>query len=341
MHSSTFSSDTAQGSRANAPAGLRCRRACAALFLSLIGLLLVVELLAAYAFPRISRIEGRIRDDEREVMALRQRAPNSPPTILMVGNSLLLRGLDYPRIQADLAPKARVVRFVIENTDYIDWYYGLHRLFASGIRPNFVVLCLDAQQTITSQTLGDYSARHLFGATELIPAARAAKLDATDTSGLILAHWSAFYASRATIRNFILNNAAPGYADALHSVANGIRYLMPPDAELLIEARSRLRRVNELCQRNDVPLIFLIPPSTTGPDNVLATAAKLENVDFEYPFTTGALSAALFRSDGMHLNEKGAEVFTQAIEGELRRRVDGLRTTRAPLPSRTARTGTP
>ena len=130
----------------------------------------------------------------------RAPAPGSPPTVLLVGNSLLLARSRLSEDPREMAPDARVLGFVIENTEYLDWYYGLRHLFASGVRPSTVVLCLNLGQTVSSRTLGDYSARHLFGVSDLLPVAHDAGMDATRTSGLVLAHWSAFYASRAITR---------------------------------------------------------------------------------------------------------------------------------------------
>src|SRR5262249_62351047 len=86
-------------------------------------------------------------------------------------------------------------------------------------------------------------------------------------------------------------------------------------------ARPRLRALDELCKKAGVPLMFLIPPSVAGPNDLLASAAASEKIDYYDPFPTGALSSDLFRSDGAHLNEKGAEVFTEAIERGVRARL--------------------
>jgi hypothetical protein len=284
-------------------------------------LLLGAELLSRYALPRISQIEGRIRSDERAAMSIRTPAPGSPPTVLLAGNSLLLRGLDYPRIRAEMAPDARVLRFVIENTEYLDWYYGLRHMFESGVRPSTVVLCLNLGQTTSSRTLGDYSARHLFGISELLAVAHEAGMDATQTSGLLLAHWTAFYASRATIRNFILNKSDPEYAAALHALADSAKTPLPSDEELVSKARIRLVAIQQLCRQHGVPLVLLIPPTLARYNGLLASAADLGHVDFDYPLPMGTLGPEFFRADGSHLNEKGAAIFTDSIAACLRVRL--------------------
>ena len=285
--------------------------------------MLSAELLSRYAFPRISNIERRIRNDESRVMTLRSTGVDARPTVLLAGNSLLLMGLDYPHLNAQVGRQAYAVRFVIENTEYLDWYYGLHHLFASGVRPSIVVLCLNVGQTVSSRTLGDYSARHLFGASDLLPVAHAAGMDATQTSELLLSHWSAFYASRATMRNFILNRAAPGYATAMHNLADNARSSLPPDDEVIGTARARLDAIDSLCRQFGAQLVLLIPPSLGGRNELLASAAQLGNVNFDYPLPT--LNSDMFRSDGTHLNQKGAAVFTQAIARCLQARLAPMR----------------
>jgi hypothetical protein len=303
----------------------RLRSATIALIASVVLVMLGAEVLSRYAFPRISQIEGRINGDERQAMSIRAPAPGSPPIVLLLGNSLLLRALDYPKIQTEMAPDARVARFVIENTEYLDWYYGLRHMFASGVRPSAVVLCLNLGQTVSSKTLGDYSARHLFGISELLPVAHDAGMDATRTSGLVLAHWSSFYASRATIRNFILNKTDPPYATALHALADSAVSPLPADDKLVSEARTRLSSLQQLCQQYGVELVLLIPPSLGRYNDLLASAAGLQHVDFDYPVPQGALGPEFFRADGAHLNEKGAAIFTEALARCLRARLQRLR----------------
>jgi hypothetical protein len=320
MRSSISNSDPAKGSTLTAKMNLQIRQATVAVILSLVMVLLGAEALSRYAFPRVSQIEERIHNDETQAMSIRASAPGSLPTVLLVGNSLLLRGLDYPKLRSEMAPSEQVVRFVIESTDYLDWYYGLHHMFTSGVRPSVVVVCLNLGQTVSSRTLGDYSARHLFGVPELLPVAHDARMDATQTSGLFLAHWSAFYASRATIRNYILNRTAPAYGAALHALADSGTTLLADDDELVGKARTRLHSIDQLCRHYGAEFVLLIPPSLGRYNDLLASAAQLQVVNFHYPLPTGALGPEYFRADRDHLNDKGAVVFTDAIAVYLRAR---------------------
>lgn len=318
MRSSISNSEAAHPARTGG-SDRQVRVATIAIIGSLVAVLSAAELASRYAFPRVSRIEARIRGDEREVRSLHVPRVGASPTILLVGNSLLLRGLDYTRIREEMMPQAQVVRFGIENTEYLDWYYGLHHIFATGVHPTMVVLCLNLGQTVSPQFLGDYSARHLFGMSELLPVAHDAGMNATGTSGLILAHWSAFYSSRATIRNFILNVADPPFAYSMHVLANTATPL-PDDDVLVRTARSRLESIQRLCDHYGVPLVLLIPPALGRYNNLLATAAELQHMNFEYPIPVGTIGPEFF-ADGTHLNQRGAVLFTDAIARFLQARL--------------------
>ncbi len=297
----------------------RIKRATRGLLALVLGVLCSAELSARFLFPHISHIEGRIAQDRREVMAIRAPTVGDPRTVLLVGNSLLLLGLDYPKLRAALAPDQRAVRYVVENTEYLDWYYGLRRLFAAGIRPATVVLCLNPQQTLDRGFLGDYSAHALFQASDLFAVSREAGLDHTQLSELVFAHWSAFYADRATIRNYILNRSDPGYAAVLHRLADQNSPALPPSSEAIAQSRLRLRAIKQLCLENGSDFVLLIPPALLGQPDLLAEAGALEGVDVDVPVPVGALSSDFFL-DGFHLNDKGADIFTTALAKDLRAR---------------------
>jgi hypothetical protein len=302
------------------PAARRIRGACVVLIALLALLFAAAELATRYLYPRISRIEQRVVQDQREVMSIAPQVPGTHPTVLLAGNSLLLHGVDYPKIQGDLAPDARVVRFAIENTEYLDWYYGLRHLFARGIKPSKVVLCLNLGQALSHSIL-DESAWHLFGARDLLPVSREAGLDHTQTSNLVFGHWSAFYANRAGIRNYILNVTDRRYADALHALARRPP-VFPSEDEMIAQSRVRLQRLKQLCEQNGVDFVLLLPPELNNQNNlILAKAARLENVDVDVPVAEGTLGPEFFQPDHFHLNEKGAAIFTDALTRDLRSRL--------------------
>ncbi len=298
------------------------RRATIALLMVLSGVLGSAEFASLVLFPRISHIQRRIVQDQKEVRSLGTAVQNGPATLLVAGNSLLLYGLDYPRFVTALSPGIRPVRYAIENTDYLDWYYGLKGLFSEGVRPTQVVVCLNLGQTLDRGILGEYSARHLFRARDLLSVARDAGLDNTRTSGLFFAHWSAFYADRVHIRNYILNVSDRPYADVMNALAR-VPPNFPSDDEAIQQSRLRLRAIMKLCQDYHVDFVLVVPPALKHHDELLAKAGSLENVTVDIPVPLGSLGPEYFL-DGFHLNEKGAKIFTDALARDLKTRVAQL-----------------
>lgn len=280
-------------------------------------LLLSAEVWARYFYPRMSRIEARIASDRRQVEKLTATLENDPPSVLILGNSLLLRALDYPKIQQDLAP-IRVVRYGIENTEYLDWYYGLRRLFAEGVRPTKVVLILNLGQTLSDGVLAE-SPYKLFRASDLLAVSRDAGMDTTETSNLVFSHWSAFFAGREGIRNYILNVTDPAYATELHRLAR-VLPILPSEEQMLRQSRARLQYLNELCRRHGVQFVLVVPPALDKGGEILLKAGDLQGVDVDAPISLLSLTPEYFLADHFHLNERGEALFTEALAHDLRAR---------------------
>jgi len=301
------------------PAVIRAVRAATACLITALALVpAAAELGTRYLYPRVSHIKQRILSDERETASLTGSSENDP-SVLLVGNSLLLHALDYAKIKKDLSPNVHAVRYVIENTEYLDWYYGLRRLFAEGIRPSKVVLCLNLGQTLSHGVLSS-SPWQLFRAGDLLAVSRESGMDTTQTSNLLFSHFSAFYAERDGIRNYLLNVADPPYANELHRLARHPPVL-PPEEEILRESRARLREIDKLCRENGAQLVFVIPPSLSGRNELLMKAGTLEGVAVDAPVAFGSFGPEFYR-DRFHLNEKGAAVFTEALARDLRARFE-------------------
>lgn len=297
------------------PAMIRAARIATACLLTALALVSVTaELAARYLYPRLSHLQQRIVNDEHQLTALTARQKDDSTSVLLVGNSLLLHGLDYPRIRKNLEPQAHPVRYVIENTEFLDWYYGLRRLFAEGVKPTKLALCLNLSQMLSNGVLSS-SPWQLFRSGDLLAVSRAAGMDTTQTSNLVLSHFSAFYASREEIRNYLLNVVDPPYANELHRLARQ-RPQFPSDDVMLNETRTRLRELNKLCRDNGVQFVMVVPPALSTRNDLLQTAAALEGVEVYVPVPAGSLGAEFFL-DGFHLNDKGAAVFTEALTREL------------------------
>ena len=275
-----------------------------------------LEGLTRFGFSHISRIEARISQDHKTALAIRR---SDRPTVLLVGNSLMLEGIDYPRLGKALEGQAHAVRFPIEQTQYLDWYYGLRRLFDEGSQPDMVVLCMSAEHLITSRIRGDYSAYYLFRLADIPEIRREIHYDLTKTSSLVLSHFSLFYAGRSSLRNFVLVRTDPAYAEMLQRLAAPKAHF-PPDQEIEPIAAARLADLRQLCSSHGARFAFLLAPGFGPGEAPLRVAGRRSNTDVLVPIHLNELGRDKFR-DGFHLNSAGAEMFTDKVAELLKSRL--------------------
>jgi len=172
------------------------------IMLLLAGLALIymaLEVLSPKILARFSRIENRINHELAQAKQL-NALNDGHPTVLLVGNSLLNEGVQLDSLRADLAPDYAVSRLVIEQTHYLDWYFGLRRLLAEGSHPSVIVLTLDPSQLASGFTLGESFARRQMSIRDLPQVVRDAGLDRTTASTYFLAHWSNWLGDKGYVR---------------------------------------------------------------------------------------------------------------------------------------------
>ncbi len=280
---------------------------------------LLLEAVTRLAFSRISHIESRIAAEHRAALAVRKTS--GIKEILLLGNSLPLEGVAVAQLQESLKGRAHITRFVIEGTEYLDWYYGIRRLFAERSNPDLVLLCMDATHLRSSRIRGDYSAFYLFQTADILQIARAANLDLTKTAGLFLGRYSLFYAGRTGIRNFALNHTDERYAELVRNLPPLTGKEQPKRSEQVkidvepLEA-SRLTALRTLCRTHDADFTLLIPPGFGKSQATLERAAETSHTDVFVPVDENEFERAKYR-DGYHLNESGAKIFTERLGARL------------------------
>ena len=100
------------------------------------------------SLPRHQRDgQRRMAQDARLAGKLTPQSAGGARTVLLIGNSLLEQGVDRQELQERMRPHYAVSYYPIEGTTYLDWLYGLRRLFAGGARPSAVVLCISDAAT--------------------------------------------------------------------------------------------------------------------------------------------------------------------------------------------------
>lgn len=314
MPLSTSSSEE-RGSKRSYTGAIACTLAALVLLLG------CFEASIRFGFSRVSRIESRTLKDKAAALAVRHQG-ESRPSILLLGNSLLLEALDYGRLRAAMQPKADPTRFVIEQTTWFDWYFGIRRLFAEGVRPDRMVLCLNIDQLIGDRILGDYSAFYLIQTSDIWQAGRAAGYSLTRTSNLFFARYSLGFAGLNNFRNFVLNKVSPSYGEALHDLRFAARPVGEKNSGVLEKSRVRLAELRSMCAEVHTRCDILIPPGLfpegETDERELVEAGKLTGITVFIPVPVNAWGREMFR-DGFHVTPAAAGTFTDLLASALQR----------------------
>src|SRR5277367_3754532 len=105
-------------------------------------LLSATEGFSRWGFDRISKVQRRQSSQRSTLLGIRDAPSSAVPHIALLGNSLLLDGVNVPLLGEKLQTVAAPVPYFVLATEYYDWLFGLKRLYAEGARPRFVLLGL-------------------------------------------------------------------------------------------------------------------------------------------------------------------------------------------------------
>lgn len=284
-------------------------------------LVLVFELSADYLLQRHSETFARVSQQYREALRAHPAGPGEPASVLLVGNSLLMEGIDINRLQALISHSMRIHPIFLEATGYYDWLYGLQRLFRQGAKPQVVVLGVGVDSFLSSGVRADYAPMMFFDARDVLSVASETGMDHTAASNLLLAHASAFWDVRSVIRTQVLRRMVPHCRELFELIK--AKPALSPDSMLAATAAARLERLRVLCESHGARLIFLIPPTPSSENAVrlMAEASDQVGVSPLVPLDPTALSSAYYQPDAIHLNSQGAALFTAALASRLPREI--------------------
>jgi hypothetical protein len=272
------------------------------------------------AVPRISRIEHRVVEEHRAVVAS-GNARAAGLQVIVLGNSLLEAGIRFDEARRLLSPEMDARRWVVHDTTYFDWYYGLRRLFAEGCRPDMVILVLTPGQLGRSKIRGNYFGYHLMRMADLFSVANDLGLSNTETSSLAFANMSAYFGLGAEIRKWLAGNVLQ---DLPQLTALMIQERTGPLVEEPIESISleRLRALRQLTTQHGAAFILVIPPTSGNMSETRCAATRrtgsLAGVSVLEPVPMKSLPIDYY-ADGFHLNSRGAEIFTRAFVEAIRK----------------------
>ena len=326
MPSSTFSSDA--GGVPLLPLGNREHPPFAnngyLILLAVVAIIFTgVELATRYVVPQF---DGGMRRNAREVKAALALRPSvSPKQVLVVGNSLLDNGVLFDEASRSLRPDIEATRLMVPATTYMDWYYGLRRLFAEGARPDVVVLVLSPRQLVTLRNRGPYSAYHMFRTRDIIRVAHEQGLSNTEITDLFFEHYSAYFADGDEPRKGVLRRILPGLPLLMGTMTRTDPVPLVSD-EVFETATTRLIALRELAATCNVRFILVIPPSGESKGDeayqAVVRAGAATGVPVLMPAGIGSIEPELY-SDKFHLNSRGAKLFTPRFADALRREIIG------------------
>jgi hypothetical protein len=293
-------------------------------------LVIGLEILSNYLLKHDSITYHRVSRQYADALESHRAKPGEPASVLMVGNSLLLEGIDVDRLQTLTSSGLRIYPIFLEGTGYYDWLYGLRRLFRQGARPQVVVLGLEANSFLSKGVRQEYCPMMFFDSQDVLGVAFDLGLDRTATSNLLLAHSSTFWDTRSVIRMQILRRIIPHFQDLFMLVK--AKRSVPQDPEFETAATSRLLELRELCGAYGAKLIILIPPTPSSERAIrqMTIASKKVGVETLVPIDPTALSARFYQTDATHLNPEGAALFTSALVTGLPTKILVAQTTASP-----------
>ena len=285
---------------------------------------LAVELGARWVMPRISKIDSRTLTEQLAANKIGTPAAGEK-TLLIIGNSLMRSGINIPQLQQAMRPRWQVRRLIVENTDYLDWYYGLRKLFADGNRPTAVALMLTPRQLLAGGVRGEYTSYYLFSAADTLRVGVRAHYHPTQISSMLVGHYSAYYGKRIEIRKVAFQKVVP---DAVALVS-----MLMPEAvakDVITPAQidelggARLAEIKALCSAFHVRLVFLVPTPQHGApalDRVAAVAERLGLASERLAVGFGEANRdrdgiwpdKFFDTDHWHFSEEGAAAYTARL----------------------------
>ena len=277
---------------------------------TVIVILALMEGVSRERFDSTSKVQIRETSERKALLAIRDSGEIQDPHIALVGNSLMLEGVNIPLLKARLNPEYMPVPYFVLGTNYYDWFFGLKRLFAEGMRPEYVLLGLSPNQLASSDVRGDISARYMIQQSDLLDIVRQTHMDTTRASEFILAHYSEYYSTREITRGYVMSRVLPSVGELLHARYASFHDPAIDESVLKPLAASRLAAMDQLCRENGARLLFVVPPTYQKGDQAISGAGQERGVTVLVPVGEGELPVSDYQEDGIHLNEKGAQIFS-------------------------------
>lgn len=251
-------------------------------------------------------------------------SPGAPRSVLIVGNSLVLHGIDLDAMTATLGPSYVARKEAIVGSGYEDWLYGVLSLLDRGSRPSLIVLGFSPAALVQERTPVGRSAHLVWTTRNLARYTLDHRVGLTDASNLLLQHFSAFFALRDQLRQDARKVIVPGYADMSHDFFDAAPIATSSAVDVPL-ATARLAELDSLCAARGVRFAYLLIP-TRAPDDIrmepmVVEAGKRASVPVLIPLPNDSLPPS-DQLDGYHMNPTGAVAFSSRAGSALRKTLD-------------------
>jgi hypothetical protein len=275
----------------------------------------------------------RFQSECAAALAVGHKGAPCEAEILLLGNSLTLTDIDLDLLKQRMGAKREVCRWAVDNTTYLDWYYGLRRAVRNGAKPTLVVVGGRSAHFLAPQARGRFFAHYILDWKDLREAASKTGANATAFSNMGLAELSAFYGSREEIYKRWLTVVLPSFPDLgerMVTTDSSGPSAAQADAGAMINGR--FGELRALCAKCGAQLIVWIPPTPRDDSRArLISEIGLRNgISVIPPLPPG--EQASWKSedfeDGFHMTSAAAKRFTSQFAGALER----LMPRRAPGP---------
>jgi hypothetical protein len=307
MHSSTSSSELG-----NARWGIKVMLSTWA------ALLVTLEVGANWLVPMFNWNMRRFHQECAQAISLGSHRTDSRANILLLGNSLTFTDVNFELLVQELGSQDSLCRWAVDNTSYLDWYYGLRRVVRHGARPDFIIVGGRGSHFLGNGFRGSFFSHYIMDPRDLLEAGRAVKADGTTLSTMGLAQISAFCGSREEIYKRWLTLVLPSFPDlgARMSVGdrNATKFAAMPTALL----RQRLHQLQTLCSQCGAQLIVWVPPLPVSDPyaSLISDIGAREHIPVILPAANDAWNAGDF-ADGFHMTPQAATRFTQLFASRL------------------------
>ncbi len=308
MRSSISNSETA-----NAVWGIRL------LLLVVITVIVAMEVGARLLVPLVNRNMRRFQTECANATSPRQPTDSAEFGILLLGNSLTRTDIDLGVLGDALGITRGINQWAIDDTYYLDWYYGLRRAFRGGARPKLVLIGARSSHLLAQRVRGRFFAHYILECEDLPDAALRTGVNLNGVCSMALAQVSAFYGSREETFKRCLTLALPDFPRLGRMMAPKRQNPGVSTSALSIFLVERFAELRDLCVRNGSQVIIWIPPAPSQVDplvQLIVESGRRAKLPVILPGNATSWKDIDFQ-DGDHMTQEASKRFTSLLAKQL------------------------